>query len=164
MKHNMKREESVELGSDDEVEIVDGPPTATIEFFSNMSAKRKSSSTGVHDDEDKDDIEIAGYFAYKHQLPHIRVDCQMYLYPKGASDSEPPSPSKVRLPEALRYCGKCYCYICDDFAFKCIKWKQHCTAHPLCPKNCAQRKYAMTDRKIKAKAVSRAAASSGKHE
>jgi hypothetical protein len=107
-----------ELGPDDEVEIVDGPPTSPKVYF-------------PFDHDDDASVAIVGV-ALKHHTAHTREACSIYVYPKNECAFLPPSPSKVKHSEALKHCDMCHCFICGCLASECTKWEQHCTAHPKC--------------------------------
>ena len=50
-------------------------------------------------------------------FPHAREDC--VVYPRSTSWNG---------RENLRYCDKCYCYVCDVPAKHCRRWNDHCRA------------------------------------
>ena len=70
----------------------------------------------VFDDDDDDVVctKIVGERAL-FDYPHNRCDCGKFSW----STSAP-----------VKFCGMCYCYVCDGLSSDCPEWKHHCHAHP----------------------------------
>ena len=59
-------------------------------------------------------------------LPHSRSDCTKHKFnPTEAIQYHSSSLPLSTLANA-KHCDKCYCYVCDVLASKCIEWRTHC--------------------------------------
>mmetsp|Transcript_7107 Transcript_7107/g.9223 ORF Transcript_7107/g.9223 Transcript_7107/m.9223 type:complete len:491 (+) Transcript_7107:1771-3243(+) len=51
-------------------------------------------------------------------FPHARHDCAIHRYQRAENLRE----------KNIRFCPKCYCFICDKLAANCEEWAKHCQA------------------------------------
>jgi len=64
------------------------------------------------DSDSSDDIVCLGYVKPETVLPHTRNHCAEFPY----------KPNQATNDENKRYCEKCFCYVCDIEASKCLTW------------------------------------------
>ena len=101
---------SLDNDGDDVVEVVDGEPRRA---RPGAASARPTTATATEDDGDEE-LEIVGTHN-EQRLPHNRQDCLECRYVPAGDDTRADDSN-------ARYCGLCYCYVCDRPAFECEDW------------------------------------------
>ena len=100
------------------------PQDLTEKSSSSSSSSSSSTSQGQIRDDGIEVLAVNGNGSFN--LPHSRSDCTKHKFNSAEADQYHSSTCSLKDLANAKHCDKCYCYVCDDLASKCIEWRTHC--------------------------------------
>ena len=89
-----------------------------------INNRSTASSQGHKNDDSIEVLEVKGNGSFN--LPHARSDCTQHKFSSAEANRYHSASVPLSALINAKHCEKCYCYVCDDLASKCLEWRVHC--------------------------------------